>query len=556
MSLNSIDYQVTIVDSPIELKDGRKFSKTAIIEKWKGSHKISSRKLGAPDKHNIYQAIEKGKSINLNDCYIKDFSLHDYRRERDMHETETIALCNFQADHAFFESEYGTDISHAYFTEGPGVFSYAVFNLGRVSFGHSKCTSSLNFNRAEFYLEELNFRFAEFDEGDLRFSSCVFDCENVLFVNTNFGKGNVSFRQADFKKSNCNFQYARFENGDVSFDKAIFRGEKIDFRKIEFGQGKAEFRRVDFGDGNISFNESEFKEGKISFRHAIFGSGEKTFENISFGPSQVSFDGSIFGSGMLSFKGTEFEFLSIRDGRLGGYCDFRVSHGKVLDISYSIVKDIIDFQAGEYSVDIESLKIEGLKMMGKLFISWEENNAYKLISEQHHTSYRSKAQQFNLLKESFHQNGKYDWEDKAYVAFKRFEMKAQLKKGNQKGGLAAVKGNFLYGSQWLIFDKAGLFATAPLRVFTSMIVVLTFFSILYILLPHIAHAEIVSSVGDPDHLSIVEKSFYHSAITFFTIGYGDYYPSGHIRWLSAVEGWAGVFLMSYFTVAFVRKILR
>ena len=57
-------------------------------------------------------------------------------------------------------------------------------------------------------------------------------------------------------------------------------------------------------------------------------------------------------------------------------------------------------------------------------------------------------------------------------------------------------------------------------------------------------------------LSLVAKSFYHSAITFLTIGYGDYYPSWIIRWISSVVGFTGLFLMSYFTVAFVRKILR
>jgi len=86
--------------------------------------------------------------------------------------------------------------------------------------------------------------------------------------------------------------------------------------------------------------------------------------------------------------------------------------------------------------------------------------------------------------------------------------------------------------------------------------VLCFFAFLYLFVPTISDGDIVSSTNGPDQLSNIAKSFYHSAITFFTIGYGDHYPVGHIRWLSAVEGWAGVFFMSYFTVAFVRKILR
>mgnify|MGYP005838757265 CR=1 FL=1 len=36
----------------------------------------------------------------------------------------------------------------------------------------------------------------------------------------------------------------------------------------------------------------------------------------------------------------------------------------------------------------------------------------------------------------------------------------------------------------------------------------------------------------------------------------DHYPYGSIRWMSGLEGFVGLFLMSYFTVVFVRKILR
>jgi len=49
---------------------------------------------------------------------------------------------------------------------------------------------------------------------------------------------------------------------------------------------------------------------------------------------------------------------------------------------------------------------------------------------------------------------------------------------------------------------------------------------------------------------------YYSAITFFTVGYGDYFALGWIKLFAVIEGFCGVFLMSYFTVAFVRKILR
>ena len=63
----------------------------------------------------------------------------------------------------------------------------------------------------------------------------------------------------------------------------------------------------------------------------------------------------------------------------------------------------------------------------------------------------------------------------------------------------------------------------------------------------------------PNDLSIGAKFFeslYFSSITFFTIGYGECVPQGFFKVIAPIQGFTGVFLMSYFTVAFVRKILR
>jgi hypothetical protein len=89
-----------------------------------------------------------------------------------------------------------------------------------------------------------------------------------------------------------------------------------------------------------------------------------------------------------------------------------------------------------------------------------------------------------------------------------------------------------------------------------MIVIYVLFSLTYVVLPYFDLGTIINSVGASDGLNYLQTSFYHSAITFLTIGYGDYYPTGFSRAISVVEGWTGLFLMSYFTVAFVRKILR
>ncbi len=52
------------------------------------------------------------------------------------------------------------------------------------------------------------------------------------------------------------------------------------------------------------------------------------------------------------------------------------------------------------------------------------------------------------------------------------------------------------------------------------------------------------------------NAIYFSAITFATVGYGDWYPVHWARLAAAFEGLSGIFIMSVFTVSFARKIIR
>jgi hypothetical protein len=89
-----------------------------------------------------------------------------------------------------------------------------------------------------------------------------------------------------------------------------------------------------------------------------------------------------------------------------------------------------------------------------------------------------------------------------------------------------------------------------------MLIVYFFFTMLYLIFPMFGWGEIQTGLSQPEQLSSFAISMYYSAVTFFTIGYGDYFPYGLLRWVACVEGFAGVFMMSYFVVAFVRKMLR
>jgi hypothetical protein len=160
------------------------------------------------------------------------------------------------------------------------------------------------------------------------------------------------------------------------------------------------------------------------------------------------------------------------------------------------------------------------------------------------------------LKENFSGTGKYDDEDEAYVMFKRYEADADMKEAIAGNKWAKIWAWPAFGFKWLVFDKIGLYATSPGRVLLSVVFFWIFFGISYYLSEILGLGKTMSSVGNPDHLSMLTQSFYHAAITFFTIGYGDTFPMGMSRIIAGFEGFMGVFMMSYFTVAFVRKVLR
>jgi hypothetical protein len=286
------------------------------------------------------------------------------------------------------------------------------------------------------------------------------------------------------------------------------------------------------------------------------GSGTKNFNLMEMGDTDISFERTEFGDGDVSFYNSTFHSISLKSCHLDHYVDLRIAKANMLDISDTIVRDIIDIEPYDFPVEIKTLDMSGMRLLGKLYIDWGHNKCNAAIQNQEGTTLRQKAEQFRILKENFSSTGKYEDEDEAYIMFKRFEAKSWLTEQQEKGGIAKIASHIPNVFQWLVFDKIGLYATSPGRVLLSVVVFWFFFGSLYFLIDLSGLGKTVSAVGNPDKLSTLLQSFYHSAITFFTIGYGDVYPIGASRIVSGLEGFMGVFMMSYFTVAFVRKVLR
>jgi hypothetical protein len=556
-------YKVDIEDRPM-----RSFSKSAIISFFdENDKKVIVLKYGVLTKEEIFAKIDKGEDINLNNAYVLNFSLTDYRVDKGLDDSVYVALKNFSAKKTFFDCDITNDFSYGHFEGDKTVFESTIFGNGTNNFANADFgNGDVSFKKAKFGSGSTSFQSVKFGEGLVSFNNCSFGTGNLSFVDCNFGNGNVDFRTTYFGDGNIDFKFAKFAAGDVTFERASFGKGKKDFKNVEFGGGKIDFRRIDFNDGDVSFEGVEFGVGKVSFRSTRFGHGEKSFEQADFAQGGAQFDLCDFGSGSVSFNKAKVDEISFNNCALNCYIDLRFGQCRSVDLSNTIVRDILDLKPADEVVDIKVFNISGMRILGRIFIDWRGNNVSGLIYEQKETTLFQKSEQFRILKENFRNNGQYEDEDAAYLEFKRCESRAILEDAKKKGPMLALLGYVNYYFQRYVFDFIGRYATDPVRVLANMVIAFLVFSVIFFVfsewMPHIGHVVAggteTLSLNDPKSsiLQSFGNSLYYSGITFMTIGYGDYFAWGLMKPVAVFEGFSGVFLMSYFTVAFVRKILR
>jgi hypothetical protein len=582
MTTGYAHYKVDIKNVKFVADDGRITPRTAIISFLDLAGKeIDSGLFGVLEINQIYDMIREGRDLVLDNYFVPDFSLSAYRRHNDIEKKEMVTLKGFSAKNAFFESKICNDFSHASFPDGDVSFDGAHFAKGKVVFtGSSFGKGEVNFSNTFFRDGNIEFNGVTFGEGDFLFKNAIvrdgikdfqdiqfgngevsfanteFNRGELLFINTRFNSGKFNFKVTRITGGKVDFHYSVFGECDIMFERTEFGNSRVDFRTVDFGSGRINFNRSIFGNGEVDFEGASCKASKIQFKKAEMGTGPKKFNLMEMDDTEISFERTEFGNGDLSFYESRVNTISLKSCHLDHYVDLRLAKAKLLDISDTIVRDIVDLEPYDFPVDIKVIDLSGMRLIGKLYVDWEHNKCKQAIEGQEGTTLRQKAEQFRILKQNFSGTGKYGDEDEAYVMFKRYESKSWLTEQKEKGGITKIVSYIPHGFQWLVFDKIGLYATSPGRVLISVVIFWFTFGILYFLVHLSGLGHTMSAVNNPDHLSPLVQSFYHSAITFFTIGYGDVYPMGVSRIFSGLEGFMGVFMMSYFTVAFVRKVLR
>jgi hypothetical protein len=575
-------YRADIKDVEYIAEDGRTCSRTAIVTLiGHDGEEITIERMGAVEMAEVYRLIREGKDLNLDNFFISGFSLSDYRMQNQLDKKEFVALKKFSARNAFFEAKDFTDFSYSSFSDDEVSFDGAHFAKGKVLFtgsdfgngdtifsntlfreGYIEFTGSV-FGNGDFLFKNAivkdgikDFQDIKFGDGEISFANTEFNSGELLFINTQFGNGHFNFKVTRITGGKVDFHYSVFGDCEVTFERAEFGNSRVDFRTVDFGSGRINFNRSVFGNGEVNFEGASCRSGKIQFKKAEMGSGLKNFNLMEMSNAEINFERTEFGDGDVIFNNSHFKVLSLKSCHLDHYIDLRLARAELLDISDTIVRDIIDLEPYDFKINLDVLDMSGMRLIGKLYIDWQMNNCEEIITNQKETSIRQKAEQFRILKENFSGTGKYDDEDEAYVMFKRLEAKAIMKEAVADNKWARVWAWPAFVFKWLVFDKIGLYATSPARVLVSVVFFWIFFGISYYLIQLSGLGMTLSSVDNPDNLTPFLQSFYHSAVTFFTIGYGDVFPQGMSRIVSGIEGFMGVFMMSYFTVAFVRKVLR
>src|SRR3989344_6424667 len=461
-----LKYQVDIEDKPM-----RGLSKTAHICFFdENNEKFCIQKYGVISPEEIYQKMDAGEDVSLNNAYIFNFSLTDYRVSKGLDDSVFVTLKNFSAKKAFFHCDFLTDFTYAKFEGDKTVFDSVIFGNGSVNFSNSDFVGGdVSFKKAKFGSGTVSFQSVHFGEGNVGFNNCNFGIGNLSFVDCSFNHGNVDFKNAITGDGNVDFKFARFSDGDISFEKAGFGKGKKDFKNTEFGGGKIDFRRVDFNDGDVNFEGVEFGDGKASFRSSTFGDGHKSFDESDFARGETQFDLVDFGSGKVSFNRAKVYDISFKGCALNCYVDLRLGECHSVDLTNTIVRDIVDLMPEYEHVVIRVFNISGMKILGRIFIDWNANDVYNMVDKHEETTLLSKAEQFRTLKENFRNNGQYEDEDAAYLEFKRFESKARYHADKISPNFLKKSYAFLnYYFQRYVFDFIGHYGTNPIRVVMNM----------------------------------------------------------------------------------------
>jgi uncharacterized protein YjbI with pentapeptide repeats len=514
-----------------------------------------------------------------------DFGSAEFGAEANFRFVEFGAEANFDGAEFrgvsyFSRPEFGGEANFR-FVEFGGEANFGGAEFGGDSeFKETEFGEKANFNGAKFG-GEANFYTAEFGGmsqfsdtvfgGDSDFRSVEFG-EKANFRRAEFG-GETEFRNTEFGGRESDFRDAEFidrsDFRDAEFvDRSLFRdaefGGNSDFSRVGFG-GRTDFRDVEFG-GEAEFREAEFG-GRSDFNDAEFG-GWSDFYRAEFNKS-ISFDNSTLND--VNFGETEASVIHLEDTIIheaeiqqpedrSTFHDFT---GATLG-DVTIQKENCDHNLFDY------FRFYRTDFDGFDFTDYKDELGSKPEIHEfgHNSDYEQEETPAGLeatylkAKDGAKKVGDHELASKFFVKemqYRRDRYKHEIE-NDRVGWKRRIKLEFKRGINWLYEVTSG-YGEKPRRVIETAVLVVFFFAFLYpldgIRRVQDGSAQVLtygSANSFAERLDLLLESFYFSAVTFTTLGYGDLQPVGYSHALSVAESATGALLIALLIFVFGRSV--
>ena len=470
----------------------------------------------------------------------------------------------------------GISFAGAEFVDGASFIDAMFAVTGRVSFECAAFTGT----------GEVSFEDAEFaGDGDVWFARTEFTGDgDVWFVDTGFtGRGRVMFHLTEFSNGDVLFVDARFVGaGMVSFANADFSGaDRVMFAEAEFT-----------GDGDVKFYDAEFVgAGTVSFRNAEF-------------TERIVLEKADFPKGM-SFADVNFSRCSLVTPSMGGLdlrrADFTGMQLRGMDFCDATLEQAIFSRANLYDADFSGAKLDGA-IFGDAQINpktdFGEDSGYRVLYDPEYDS-ESEFDGISLGRRFTRAVGQYlprrpSWGDgiddeeerenrlrkaaRAYHTLERIGRENSLPELQTSGFVrrqemnrlrhaekasVAETGAWLHWSRWLRATTARatlLYGESPWRVLAASLCVILLAGMLYPLGGFRAAdadpGEVLQASSFAEWLALLPDGIYFSTLTFTTLGFGDYQPTGWGKLLATSETALGVTLLALLVFVLGRRAAR
>ena len=444
-------------------------------------------------------------------------------------------LCRFKSIVNLIEEEQDIKINGCFIEEFDisKLENYYRFKIRNIDARFSYWKGDVVFRNIKFMGEETSFDFAKFSGGKLDFGNAIFEESDVSFAGAEIKNEKVDFSLTTFRKGILSFHKVNFNTRTLDFNETLFSCEYVDFWGTKFINSEVEFEYSVFENCNVDINEALFDSCRLEFIGIELTGKRLNFYSTIFKNTITSFVSIIFNDTILSLLDSYAEKLIIDSCILRTHLLLKYKNIGEIDILRCTIEKVVKIN-GEPNF----FSFADTVNLGQVHFSDEPSVIVKAIEnsfkKDEKLTSKQKLDQLTLIKENYHALGEYDGEDLAYQTYMKYKTKF-MKLGITK---------FFYK----LFGEIGSYGTKPGNIIMWMFISwLSFAGVFFALLKD----QISPALDRLSH------ALYFSGITFLTIGYGDINPLGDAaRFLAVAEGFIGLFLMSYLTVAVVRKLLR